>query len=321
LGPSLGIAFGILTAFAIAFAIFFVAMDQLSRPPGGYIRPMEFYSQSFDPLEKRIFILGSSHAGSINATHINQYFLQGDLDHWHAYNLAKPADLPQDRLSELDRIISAKPAIVLYVVGMRDFEKSADQNNLAGIPDPIESIREIASPTQFIDYDFNEIRNPKLITLRTILFGILGESSDAEDWHDQDSPFYPIKKKENAIIIDDTALREQSEKAPDFMGIDPSTAEPLKKIIRSLKQENIKVVLVTSPYNKWYLYDVPDNHEDDFINLTEDISTEFDIPIYNVFFDKYANLDVWREIEHVSTARDASIFSDDVAEVLLSEIN
>jgi hypothetical protein len=320
LGPSLGITVGVSTAFAIAFIIFFITMDQLSRPQGGYIRPVEFYSQSFDPIEKKIFILGSSHAGSINATHINQYFSQRGLDHWHVYNLAKPADLPLNRLSELDRIISAKPSVVLYVVGMRDFEKSANQNNLADIPNPIESIKEIASPTQFIDYDFNEIRNPKLITLRTILSGVLGEDGEVKDWYDPDSPFYPIKKKENAAIIEDAALRKQSEKVSDFMGIDPSSAEPLRKIIRSLEQENTKVVLVTSPYNKWYLSNVPDNHEDDFINLTQDISAEFGIPLH-VFFDRYANLDVWREIEHVSTSQDALIFSDDVAEVLLSEIN
>lgn len=295
-------------------------MDQLSRPPGGYVRPTEFYSQSFDPMEKKIFILGSSHAGSINATHINQYLSQRGLEHWHVYNLAKPADMPLDRLSELDRIISANPTVVLYVVGMRDFEKSANQNELAGIPNPVELMGEVASPTQFIDYDFNEIRNPKLITLRTIISEVLGENSEVKDWYDQDSPFYPIKKKENAIITDDAGLRNQSEKGPDFMGIDPSSAKPLKKIIRTLEQENIKVVLVTSPYNKWYLHSVPDNDEDDFINLTQDISKEFGISLH-VFFDKYANLNVWREIQHVSTNQDALIFSDDVAEALLSEIN
>jgi hypothetical protein len=318
LGPSLGIAVGISAAFAIAFVIFFIAMDQMSRPPGGYTRPVEFYSQPFDPMEKKIFILGSSHAGSINATHNNRSLSERGLESWHVYNLAKPADLPEDRLSEVGRIISADPAVVLYVVGMRDFEKSPNQNEIADIPNPVESAKEITSQTQIIDYDFNEIRNPKLITLRTVL-SLLGENDEVKDWYDKDSPFYPIKKEENTVIANDAELQSQSEKIPDYLGVDPSAAEPLKKIIRSLQQENVQVVLITSPYNKWFLHNVPDSDEDDFLNLTRDVSAELGVPSH-VFLDRYADLDVWREIEHVSTNQDGLIFSDDVAEVIFSEI-
>jgi len=96
---------------------------------------MDSYIQSYDPdwygvinsndagnSKEKIFILGSSNVYSINATKINEQ-LTNQEKNFLVYNLADMGDTPAKRISSIDNIISHKPKLVLYGIGLWEFEK------------------------------------------------------------------------------------------------------------------------------------------------------------------------------------------------------
>ena len=55
-------------------------------------------------------------------------------------------------------------------------------------------------------------------------------------------------------------------------------------------------------------------------HILDEISSEFDIPIYN-FTNNYASLDIWADPSHVAFNKNSIIYSDDIAKMILKEID
>ena len=109
------------SSFIIAIIIVWVFVSTNESQFEDYISlEIEFYEDKVPPKERNIFILGSSMVGRINATFVNQVFLENNVD-YKVYNLGKSRDLPTERLKVIDYMIEAKPEIVMYGLGFRDF--------------------------------------------------------------------------------------------------------------------------------------------------------------------------------------------------------
>ena len=71
----------------------------------------------------KIFLIGSSGIYPIDALQINQYFDKTQKD-FEIYNLADVADNPKKRLDSIENILKNKPTIVIFGLGMLEFEKN-----------------------------------------------------------------------------------------------------------------------------------------------------------------------------------------------------
>ena len=94
----------------------------------------------------------------------------------------------------------------------------------------------------------------------------------------------------------------------------------LKKIISELKKNDIELILFSTPLSRTYLDEIDKADIEIFESALQKISDEFDVKIYH-FYDKYADLNVWSDISHVSTNQNVSIYSTDIADIILNEIN
>jgi len=283
-----------------------------------------FYSQKFDPEQKKIFLIGSSHVHRINATIIENYISQTHQD-YKIYNLGFDGDTPRKRIEHLQKMIESKPVLVVYGLTFKDF-KIASTPNLFLILKPEVGLPE---PWIFLDdwipnmIDFSNFKNPQVTTIK--IFEMLTNQNTAKG-----IPNTPFKKLPPSAskIMDKEALEKDLGKRMNsgriFLSYDSSVddlkTKDLKKIISELKKNDIDLILFSTPLSRTYLDEIYKTDIEIFESALQEISDEFDVKVYH-FYDKYADLNVWYNISHVSTSQNASIYSTDIADIILNEIN
>ena len=70
--------------------------------------------------------------------------------------------------------------------------------------------------------------------------------------------------------------------------------------------------------NKYSLEALSNNQKKSFSVLLDDLAEKYDLEIYE-FEEKYVELDVWGDIEHVSYHKNVTIFNEDVAKMIIME--
>jgi len=305
------------------------------------------YYQKFEPEQKKIFLIGSSHVFRINATIVENNISQIHQD-YKIYNLAYAGDKPSQRIEHLQKMIESKPVLVVYGVTLKDFKGKLPQvpitdvkrdviqvpiTNVIGTNKPVEAL--LPEPWNFlynwipnnIQIDFTNFNNPQRTTLR--IFTLLDNQKNSEDFL-LDMENTPFRKYLPAVhkIADDKFLRQNLEKkmmrnslfTGYALGVYDLNTEDLKKIISELKKNDIEVILFSTPLSRIYLDEIDTIAIEIFKDALQKISNEFDVKIYH-FYDKYADMNIWKDISHVSTNQNASIYSTDIANIILNEIN
>ncbi len=135
------------------------------------IAQANFFSKPLEFDENNIFLIGSSHIKSLNTTFIQDQLSKNNQD-FIVYNLAVGADSPEERLKNLDLLISSKPKIVVYGIAYRDFMVGLFDSGQLDIkstllPDPNSFFNE-QTKELFSHYDFDFMENPKLVTLTAL---------------------------------------------------------------------------------------------------------------------------------------------------------
>jgi len=290
-----------------------------------------FYSQKFEPEQKKIYLIGPSHVHRINATIIENYISQTHQD-YKIYNLGIDGDNPSKRIDSLQKIIDSEPVLVVYGLTFKHFKSfnksQSSTTDFIGINKP-----EVRLPEPWIflydwipsmiKIDFSNFKNPQVTTIK--IFEMITNQNDAKG-----TPNTPFKKHkpQTSVIKDEEALEKNLNrritKGNIFSGYDSSVNElktkDLKKIISELKKNDIDLILFSTPLSRTYLDEIDIVDIEIFESAFQKISDEFDVKIYH-FYDKYADLKVWSDISHVSTNQNASIYSIDIADVILNEIN
>ena len=309
------IAFSILYAFQI-FSQSYVSSFRLEK---------EVYSKTFDPNQKRILIIGSSEVGPLNATYIDDYISKNG-NNYTTFNLAIPSDVPTERLGTIEKIISMKPKIVFYGVGYRDFA------NRSLMPTEISRIQEpLLDPQKefklFLDENlrpiFPDLQSPKYVTEK-----VLGEATAKSHLIDNstiiqtNTPFYAYTK-EMEVINNDSQIFSYYKKFPSLDYIESSNSNEesiaLEKIIKKLRENNIDIVIFTTPYNKVFFNDLDKHNKDTFNSILNNLEQEDKVKIIHLD-EKYVNLQIWQDYHHVSTNQNALIFTQDIAKNIQSEI-
>jgi hypothetical protein len=312
---SLKIIFSICIAFLVAFTSLFVFLYWF--PDSNQHREREFFTQEFDPKINKIFLIGSSHVGMLNTTLINEK-IQTDYSNYHVYNLAYSGDVPDERIKTINKIISLKPRIVLYGISYRDFES---QNTNQILPNTYDLIDYIQTKNFAFQFD---IPNPKLTTLTMV--------------HDY-TKSHKLSSRESGVIFADTPFfqylpsydqistsNQLEEMIPlahfESVHLDPPSKNKeviaLQEMIDLLHKNNIKIVIFTTPHQKFFVDGVPQTQKEIFNSILQYLNANSNVKIYDLT-DKYADLPIWLNIEHVAYNPASSIYSNDIANIILNE--
>ena len=256
-----------------------------------------------------IFLIGYSSVYPIDAQYIN-YQLSLKKINYEVYNLADMSDSPKKRIQSLSNILSHNPDIILYGLDMEIFKiiTSYDNSFSEKILDPknifINQFDDIMQPIR--DNIPGSPKDRTLLTLKYFLFG-------PEPHHHPFINFY-----ETSITpIKDLKELDDSQKSGrlDLTDYNEQIIS-LKKIISESKKNNIKLIFFSTPYLET---SVNESDIHNFEKMLEKYS-ENDIPTY-FLHDKYVEMEIWRDGIHIAINKDTQIYSKDILEILLKEID
>lgn len=320
----------VIMAFVVSFTILFT-MHFISQDP----RTMQdldkhpFFLSKLNSEKSSIFLIGHSHVGQLNTKKINQNISE-KYDNVEIYNLSVYHDTPSMRLGQIDDIISLQPKMIFYGIAIADFlgpcKYSYDCNSVKAdeqkLPDPKDFLEnlEVAKKLGI------EQMNPKFTTLQFIRESLAGNSLFSEQGRRlelEKTPFFVIDDTYTRITSDSTLknyVKESSVNMIDEYTIHNSKeTQYLKEIIKKFQENKIKIVLFKTPHHQYYIENIPETTINDFNILFNEISIELNVNVYD-FFDKYADLPIWVDLEHVSFNEKSSIYTDDVTNMILLEI-
>ncbi len=337
LSKNLKIVLSVTIAFIIAFgsSSIFLKENFVDRVEVSVKKEIEFYSQDFNPKEEKIFILGSSHIMAVNTTLIENK-LSSEGHNFVVYNLAKGGDVPKDRLPALDFMIKSKPKIIVYGISERDFRSTIPiQQDAANSPEsPLPNLQNIfdeilwqISGTELSETEF--LSNPKLTTLvaaYNFIENITGEIETKEKWKDippfENTPFFRIGEV-HTKIRDYNEIKNIFENIYKFDEIPPAYKNPqvisFKKILEKSTENDIKIIVFVTPQHEVFQNGVPKKVETQFNNVLDEVSKQHNIEIYS-FYDRYNGLEIWNNPSHVAVNENAMIFSEDISELILKEV-
>jgi hypothetical protein len=319
------IIFSFLASFLIFSAIILfyqyeIKDGNLISRSNDLITPHEFYTQNFNPDQKRIFIIGSSQVVGINAIYVQNYIESHGFDNYDVYNLAVISDMPINRLNTVDKIISAKPSMILYGISDRDFSFVPQSSVNNPLPDPHSFFNFLLNQLkQMSPIDLEIFEFPQRTTLQMIInFVSFLRGDSLESIPYPNTPF--MRVTEGALKIN----HELDYRKSGFESI-PLPEEnvnliALKKIIQKLDANEIEVIIFVAPANKFYSEFMPINYKNSFNLILDDLNKASKFKVQNLFY-KYKDLDIWGDLTHVAINLHSNIYSDDVSKIILENFD
>ncbi len=267
-------------------------------------------NSSLDNTKKKIFLIGSSTVYSIDSTYLNnELSLNGK--NYEMYNLADMSDTPEKRLQSLSNILSHNPDIIVYGLDIKFFKPSS-KNEL--------SLYElILHPKNLFENNFNNIIDPlrekipgspkdrTLHTLKYILFG-------PQPHH---HPFINFSETSITPISQLPALDDDTNLSRLNLSENSKQMLSFKKLISEFKKNDIKIIVFSTPYHKT---SISENDVELFEEMLEEFSNKNSIPVY-FFHEKYSEMEIWRDNIHIAINKDVQIYTNDILEILLKEMN
>ncbi len=319
------IAFSVFSAFFIVFSGLFIVVYNLE--PNGVCRLQnQFYSQEFDPEEKKIVILGASHTDRLNSTHIGNFLNSQNLD-YDIYNLSSPSDRPSERLWSIEKIISMKPQVVVYGISFRDFSEPDSWNTSyekpdSIFPDPHNFFDQLIFSEKYLEFCTTSLKNPKLSSLK-IIRQLMGQSKGIEAVYSEEKmPFLKYYNEEPFFIKSYDELKTHPQLDSKFSGINYSGKDimALKEIIEIFQKNNVKIVVFSTPNHELYLNNISEFDKKGLVKLLEDLHSEYGISVH-FLHEKYSSLEIWNDPMHITKNEKGLIFTNDISEIILEEIN
>ena len=305
----------IIFSFVVSFGLLLLTQNYFQEEP--VPNGSEFYLQDFSSENELIFLIGSSNIGQLNTTLIHGKVSQ-KFPQYLVYNLAYNGDMPSERIKTIDEIIKLNPKIILYGITYRDFEV-----------DLIEK-QPLFDPQQFFtDLIINEIGidnkiNPKVTTLEIIrkTFSDTGLFPPRESIRLDNSPFF-VFTSEQTTLANETELKKQgNNQKPINIGsiIENKHVSDLNLIIEKFQKNKIDVIVISTPLHQYSLDQISLETKANFSGILEKIRNIYDVKIYD-FSDKYASEDIWANVSHVSYNKKSNIYSDDIADIIITELD
>jgi len=329
------ISVGILVALSFLLVIFFMNTYNSEIPNN----KDAFFQQSFDPKEKRIFLIGSSQTAQINENFIQKHIFEIDSE-YKIYNLGYGEDAPERRLQHVNKIILAKPEIIIYGLGFRDFAEATWKSNIIEsennnfFPEPEKYFLEFKKNVGlFFEFDFENFKYPRVI-MKNLLHKIISSSEEyrtTEYGGTETKPFWPsfdylgIKLTDDDLkeLYDRQCLRNDRRCSTSYEPIDSSIENKniiaLKQMVKKFQENEIKVIIFSTPHNHYYLDSMHEADIQTFERLLSNITEEFDSEVYQLH-KKYINENIWHDNSHIALGNEDIFVNLDIGEIILKEL-
>ena len=319
------ILISILLALTFSFLIFYTFHEFFPVQKISDVKDHPFFAENKNSDSKKILLLGGSGAVQLNSTMINQ-LLSKDYENHVFYNLAYNGDTPKQRYKSINETTMLEPKLVLY--GMSYFDLNgfywinAEPKNIQPLP-TIE-----LNPAKLFSHDdpFLEI-NPKETTLNFIResFDDTGLFPEKTGRFQLENAPFSFFDEYQTIIADDNDLKKiSSEHVKKIVkqneSIKKEQVSYLKEIIKSLQNNDAKVIIFLLPHQKYFLDLVPEYDKAIFHASLEEIKSEFNVKIYDLS-DDYSDLNIWMDHQHVAYNKKSVIFSEDIYKIIIKEMN
>ena len=304
----------IIFSFVVSFGLLLLTQNYFQEEP--VPNGSEFYLQDFSSENELIFLIGSSNIGQLNTTLIHEKVSQ-KFPHHIVYNLAYNGDMPNERIKTVDEIIKLNPKIILYGITYRDFE--VDLIEKQPLFDPQQFFTDLITNEMGID---NKI-NPKFTTLEIIrkTFSDTGLFPSRELITLDNSPFF-VFTSEQTTIANEIELNQQGDNQKSInIGsiIENKHVSDLNLIIEKFQKNKIDVIVISTPLHQYSLDQISPETKANFSDILEKIRNIYNVKIYD-FSDKYASEDIWANITHVSYNKKSNIYSDDITDIIITEL-
>ena len=317
------ILISILIALTFSFLLFYTFHEFFPFKNSSDINDHPFFAENENSDSKKILLLGGCGAAQLNSTVINQS-LKKDYENHVFYNLAYNADTPKQRYKSLNETIMLKPQLVLYGItyfGLNGFWENTEKDT-----QPLPTIE--LNPTALLSHNdpFLEI-NPKATTLNFIRESFSDTSffsAKADRFQLENAPFSFFDEYQTIIASDNDLNKINSESVGMHVNQNKSiTKEQIiyfKQIIKSLQNNDIKIIIFVLPQQRYFLDLVPEYDKEIFYASLEEIKNEFNVKIYDLS-DDYADLNIWMDHNHVAYNKKSMIFSDDIYKIISKEMD
>jgi len=310
---------------------------------------------------KKIFLVGGSNTVTLNPDHIDDYLSDNGFHQYRVYNLGSIYDSPTLRLDQIDLLISSEPTVVLYGLGFRGLgyqhpdtrhlcsnqkeligdylnvlqkELSRDENTLTFLPTDNEILPAVKDISKYFEQSFqnqldvfSSFANPKHVTVNVLR--IVLEESDTTDKSKRSIPgqidnrlthLASLNRFSNIISLEETnkpMFEGRINVCPEDLNRELAT---LKGIISKLQENNVDVLLFFTPYAQSYLNAVGESEVSKLINVVERFSVENNVKFESLHND-YVELEIWNDWAHIAKNPDTLIYSNDVAEFILKNLD
>jgi len=297
-----------------------------SLPDYVYEQHEEFYLQTLP--ENKIFIFGSSQTYAINPITVAEYLNQEGHD-YTVYHLGQGSFDAEERLRTVDLVTSQKPEIVIYGIAYQTFYSHG--RSIAEKPtDSFVSPPKIADLLSSIQLPINTglLDNPKFATMNTfnhVTQNLSGNFEEEPIRPYPNTPFF-VMEANASVPAEEKDLKVGGQlasfKGKEIYPIDNNrTFAALKELIHNLNDNEIKVVIFTTPHLKNWLTQVPVEQKEIFDSMLDDLENEFNFKVFRLH-DKYDALDIWVNHDHlVSHDKKMDFYSEEIAKMLLTQID
>jgi hypothetical protein len=278
------------------------------------------YYESIYDIKNKIFIVGSSESQALNPFFIEELLLKNN-EKYFVFNLSKGATHPQRYLETFDLLISAKPQVVVYGISARDFNDIIPSTeNLPATTLLLDTSLIFQNSLNYVNTKFLHFSDdfiPKLITLKKIR----GFTVNSQDYIK--GPFIRFDYQRNFNTQSDESLKNSASFYSKIQFRNTGENQNIlafKQIIDKLKEKNIQIILFTTPQHK-YAYDLVEKSDKrEFEKILEEITEYSGLEIHS-FTDKYSDMDVWRNLNHIVRSESSLIYSEDIGNLILQELN
>ncbi len=328
------------TALIISFAMLFVYLDLYSSGNTANVNNENVSSDISD--EKRVLLIGSSYVERLNATYIKQYLSENGLQQFQVYNIAKNgAGNPSEQSAFLEQMVSAHPTVVVYGLGFRelgylpytdsvpkcasgDVEYGNDQTSFStpAIQDVVAYVQKML-PEQ-TSY-FSNIADPKHVTVDLLKshFEENPNSSGADNYTSTGILGENFVEKRDPQFINIKNLDEVNKPLDYVVRVCPEDMNneltKLSEMVSVFKKNNVKVILFVPPFTSSYLNAVGTVGTTQFLSALENFSNTNELQLYDLH-DKYINLNIWADPQHVAQNPHVVVYSDDIAQIIMKEL-
>ncbi len=321
---------GLLIIFILGFSIFFFTLQYVDQI---YTMKLSLLQESFlsqlDSETDKIFIIGTSRVYAIDPILIQEQL--SDLKYnFDVYNLSIGGTTINTRSKIIDAVIDAKPKIILYGIGGDDFAENIHKVDVTSkkfrsiFPDPQESFNTFLIDPFLERYDF--LQRPKsfidviILDQLTHLFNTNQDVILLKNAQTSKMPFL-IPSEINYVVIKNEDLRNKFDRKPNSISnLAENKILPIfKNMLEKFKENNIQVIVFTTPNNEVVLDTITDEQKKMFEKIVYNISDKYDLTVH-MLTEKYSRMEIWHDFDHIALGPPSNIYTDDIAKIIINEI-